>query len=54
MELLSRNQGESIILELPSGETIVVEVLRHEGQRTIIGVDAPDDVEGAKRGMILR
>jgi carbon storage regulator len=44
MLVLTRRPGESIIIELPTGERITVTVLGIKGNQVRIGTDAPDDV----------
>lgn len=42
--VLSRNEGESIILRLSNGEQIKISLNEYVGQQTKIGIDAPDTV----------
>jgi len=44
MLILTRRPGETIILELPTGERITVTVLAVKGNQIRIGTDAPDDI----------
>ena len=44
MLILTRRPGESLILELPTGERIKVTVLEVKGNQIRIGTDAPDDI----------
>ena len=44
MLVLTRRPGESIIIELPTGEQIDVTVLSVKGNQVRIGTDAPDDM----------
>ena len=44
MLVLTRREGETLIIELPSGETIEVTVLGIKGNQVRIGTDAPDDI----------
>jgi carbon storage regulator len=48
MLILTRRPGESIIIELPTGEQITVTVLGAKGSQVRIGTDAPAEY------MILR
>jgi carbon storage regulator len=41
MLILTRRPGESIIIELPTGEQITVTVLGAKGSQVRIGTDAP-------------
>jgi carbon storage regulator len=42
--LLTRRPGETIIIELPTGDHIQVTVLGIKGNQIRVGTDAPDDV----------
>jgi len=44
MLILTRRPGESIIIELPTGEQIKVTVLTNTSNQVRIGTDAPDDI----------
>jgi len=44
MLILTRRPGESLIIELPTGEQIKVTVLEVKGNQIRIGTDAPDDI----------
>ena len=44
MLILTRRIGESIIIELPTGERITVAVLGAKGNQIRIGTAAPDSV----------
>jgi carbon storage regulator len=44
MLVLTRRPGETLIIELPTGERISVTVLGIKGNQVRIGADAPDDV----------
>lgn len=44
MLVLTRRVGESILIELPSGELIEVTMLDVKGSQVRIGTDAPDDI----------
>ncbi len=43
MLVLSRKEGESLIIKTPSNEVIKVTLTRYQGQSTSVGIDAPDD-----------
>jgi carbon storage regulator CsrA len=46
MLALSRRVGESIVIELPGGDVVIVKVVSVGGGKTVrLGFDAPDDVE---------
>jgi len=45
MLVLSRNEGESIIFNLPSGEQITVTLTEYSGLQTKVGIEAPKDVK---------
>ena len=44
MLILTRRPGESLIIELPTGERIQVTVLEVKGNQIRIGTNAPDDI----------
>ena len=44
MHVLTRHPGESIIIELPTGERITVTVLSNTSNQVRIGTEAPDDI----------
>jgi len=44
MLVLTRREGESILIELPTGERIEVTVLGIKGNQVRIGTDAPDEI----------
>jgi carbon storage regulator len=44
MLVLTRRPGETLIIELPTGERLSVTVLGIKGNQVRIGADAPDDV----------
>jgi len=44
MLILTRRPGESLIIELPTGEKIEVTVLTVKGNQVRIGSDAPDNI----------
>jgi carbon storage regulator len=45
MLVLTRRVGESILIELPTGDLIKVAVLGVKGNQVRIGTDAPDDIK---------
>ena len=45
MLVLTRRVGESILIELPSGEQVSVTMLGIKGNQVRIGTDAPDDIK---------
>lgn len=44
MLILTRRIGETIVIELPTGEQMQVVVLGVKGNQVRIGTEAPDDV----------
>jgi carbon storage regulator len=44
MLILTRREGETLIIELPTGERIAVTVLSVKGNQVRFGTDAPDDI----------
>ena len=44
MLVLTRREGETLVIELPTGETIEVTVLGIKGNQVRIGTQAPDDI----------
>lgn len=44
MLVLTRRIGESILIELPTGELIKVSMLDIKGSQVRIGTEAPDDI----------
>jgi carbon storage regulator len=44
MLVLTRREGETLIIELPTGEKIAVTVLGVKGNQVRIGTAAPDDI----------
>lgn len=44
MLILTRHPGETIIIELPTGEHIQVVVLGVKGNQVRVGIEAPDDI----------
>jgi len=45
MLILTRRVGETIIIEMPTGEQIQVAVLGVKGNQVRLGTDAPDDIQ---------
>lgn len=45
MLVVSRKEGESIILELPNGEIVKFHVSKYMGAKTIVGIEAPKNVK---------
>ena len=44
MLVVTRRPGESLVIELPSGEQIKVTVLGVKGNQVRIGTDAPENI----------
>lgn len=44
MLVISRREGESVVLAGPDGTRIFVHVVRHRSGRYALGIEAPDDV----------
>ena len=44
MLILTRRPGETIMIELPTGEQIQVAVLGQKGNQIRLGIDAPADM----------
>ena len=44
MLILTRRPGETIMIELPSGEQIQIAVLGQKGNQVRVGIDAPADM----------
>ena len=44
MLILTRRPGETLIIELPTGEKIAVTVLTIKGHQATITTNAPDDI----------
>ena len=51
---LTRRPGESLIIELPTGEQIAVTVLGVKGNQIRIGTDAPDDVSIVREELLVQ
>jgi carbon storage regulator len=54
MLILTRHPGESIIIELPTGELIQVTVLAVKGNQIRIGTAAPDDIAIVREELLAR
>ena len=54
MLILTRRPGESLIIELPTGEQIQVKVLEVKGNQVRIGTDAPDDIAIVREELLER
>jgi len=44
MLILTRRPGEKLIINLPTGERVAVNVLEVKGNQVRIGTDAPDEI----------
>ena len=53
MLVLSRHIGETVVLELPTGETIDVVVLEVKGSQGRLGIDAPPEVHIVREELLL-
>ena len=54
MLILTRRPGESIMIELPTGERIQVAVLGQKGNQVRVGIDAPADMVILREELIDR
>jgi len=54
MLILTRRPGETLIIELPTGEQIQVKVLEVKGNQVRIGTDAPDDIAIVREELLDR
>ena len=45
MLVLSRKEGESIVLKTATGETITITLNKYRGAQTIMGIEAPMSVK---------
>lgn len=43
MLVLSRNQGESIVIQTPAGELVEVMIVECQGKKIRVGIEAPKD-----------
>jgi carbon storage regulator CsrA len=51
--VLTRRIGETVVLELPSGEQIDVVLLEAKGSRGRIGIDAPPEVHIVREELLF-
>jgi carbon storage regulator CsrA len=42
MLVLTRKQGETVVIEVPGGPSITVQVCHIAGERVRLGIDAPE------------
>ncbi|MEN8802733.1 MAG: carbon storage regulator [Thiogranum sp.] len=54
MLILTRRPGETLIIELPTGEQVQVTVLGIKGNQIKIGTDAPDDIAIVREELLER
>ena len=54
MLILTRRPGETLIIELPTGEQIQVTVLQVKGNQVRIGTAAPDDISIVREELLER
>lgn len=54
MLVLTRHPGESLLIELPTGERITVTVLELKGSQVRFGIDAMDDVVILREELVIR
>lgn len=52
MLVLSRRDGEAIELRLPSGEVVLVSVVKVKGNTVRIGIDAAQDVHILRQELV--
>jgi carbon storage regulator len=52
MLILTRRPGETLIIELPTGEQIQVKVLEVKGNQIRISTDAPDDISIVREELV--
>jgi len=45
MLVLSRKEGESIILNLPNGEQVRICVTKYVGEQARVGIEAPNNIQ---------
>jgi len=50
----TRRPGETLIIELPTGEHVRVTVLEVKGNQVRIGTDAPDDVPIVREELLVQ
>jgi carbon storage regulator len=51
MLVLTRRVGESILIEIPTGDPVKVTVLGVKGNQVRIGTDAPNDINLLREGL---
>jgi len=54
MLILTRRPGETLIIELPTGELVEVTVLGIKGNQIKIGIDAPADIAIVREELLER
>ncbi|MEA3244401.1 MAG: carbon storage regulator [Pseudomonadota bacterium] len=54
MLILTRRPGETLIIELPTGERIEITVLGIKGNQVRIGTDAPADISIVRNELLDR
>jgi len=54
MLILTRRPGETLIIELPTGERIEVTVLGIKGNQIRIGTDAPDEISIVREELVQK
>jgi carbon storage regulator len=54
MLILTRRSGETLIIELPTGERIEVTVLGIKGNQVRIGTKAPDEISIVRNELLDR
>ena len=54
MLILTRRLGETLIIELPTGERIEVTVLGIKGNQVRIGTDAPDEISIVREELVQK
>jgi len=45
MLVLSRKEGESIILKTATGEIVTITLTKYRGAETIVGIEAPKNIK---------
>ena len=53
MLILSRRSGETVVLELPTGEQIDVVLLELKGSQARLGIDAPPEVHIVREELLF-
>jgi carbon storage regulator len=53
MLVLTRRLGETLVLELPTGEEIQIAVLELKGSQARLGIDAPEEVHVVREELLL-